>query len=408
MNLKNEKYNIIPIIVLYLFALVLIKVIVLDNFNYFYFVTFISGLFVLYRIRILGSIRGFLDKNRDLKPFYYITAIYVIYVLALTLVKMPNGIVYSVNIVIPFITMLFLIYDFVNSDYIIEKLNKFIFYIFLITAIAAIVMVILGYSKIDLSFEYGIYLTPTKTYMLSDNEVRLAWLTSHKSRYALYCLIGIFFVNFNKFVNKRMKILTIVLLYINLLLTSSITSIGIGALALIFILKDRILDLLNRFKLLKILTIIIVPIVGVVGTWIVSMKRNIFTLGSRLYIWQSAVQQIKSEPMGKVAMGSDFLMSNPNLNFQFTNGHNIFLNEMIERGIVGGILFILIILIMLVIYYKNRKIEYLIANILFIAGACIDYTIAAEMTYIFWFINAIWISESIASNGKSSGYIFYK
>ncbi|MDZ5254232.1 hypothetical protein [Clostridium sp. LIBA-8841] len=406
MNLKNEKYNLIPIIVLYLFALVLIKVIVLDNFNYFYFVTLISGLFILYRIRILGSIRGFLDKNRDLKPFYYITAIYAIYVLVLTLVKMPSAIVYSANIVIPFITMLFLIYDFVNSDYIIEKLNKFIFYIFLITAIAAIVMVILGYSKIDLSFEHGIYLTPTKTYLMWDHEIRLSWLTSHKSRYALYCLIGIFFVNYNKFVNKKMKIFTIILLYINLILSSSITSIAIGGLALIFILKDMILSLFCRFRWLKILTMVGVPIIGVVGIWIVSMKRNIFTLGSRLYIWQSAMHQIGSDPMGNVSMGSDFLMTNPNLDFPFTNGHNIFINELIERGIIGCILFVALILAMLFIYYRNRRIEYLVANILFIAGGCIDYTIAAEMTYIFWFINALWIAESIKNNRTEN--IFYK
>ncbi|WP_270550080.1 O-antigen ligase family protein [Clostridium perfringens] len=404
MTLKDEKYNAIPIMILYLFALVLIKVIVFDNFNYFYFVTLISGLFILYRIGIIVKMKGFLDRNRDLKYFYYIASIYVIYVLILTLVKMPSGIVYSVNIVIPFITMLFLIYDFVNSDYIIEKLNKFIFYIFLITSIAAIVMVILGYSKIDLSFEYGIYLTPTKTYLIWDHEVRLSWLTSHKSRYALYCLIGIFFVNYNKFINKKMKVFTIVLLYINLILSSSITSIAIGGLALIFILKDIILNSFSRFRWLKILTIIGVPAIGIVSIWIVSMKRNIFTLGSRLYIWQSAMQQIGSDPMGNVSMGSDFLMSNPNLDFQFTNGHNIFINELIERGIIGGILFIVVLLAMLFIYYKNRRIEYLVANILFIAGGCIDYTIASEMTYIFWFINALWIAESIR-NFKSKNIL---
>ena len=405
MTLKNEKYNAIPIMILYLFTLVLIKVIVLDNFNYFYFVTLISGLFILYRIGIIVKMKGFLDRNRDLKYFYYIASIYVIYVLILTLVKMPSGIVYSVNIVIPFITMLFLIYDFVNSDYIIEKLNKFIFYIFLITSIAAIVMVVLGYSKIDLSFEYGIYLTPTKTYLMWDHEIRLSWLTSHKSRYALYCLIGIFFVNYNKFINKKMKVFTIVLLYINLILSSSITSIAIGGLALIFILKDIILNLFSRFRWLKILTIIGVPVIGIVSIWIVSMKRNIFTLGSRLYIWQSAMQQIAIDPMGNVSMGSDFLMSNPNLDFQFTNGHNIFINELIERGIIGSILFIVLLLSMLFIYYKNRKIEYLVANILFIAGGCIDYTIASEMTYIFWFINALWIAESMR-NFKSKNILY--
>ena len=405
MTLKDEKYNAIPIMILYLFALVLIKVIVLDNFNYFYFVTLISGLFILYRIGIIVKMKGFLDRNRDLKYFYYIASIYVIYVLILTLVKMPSGIVYSVNIVIPFITMLFLIYDFVNSDYIIEKLNKFIFYIFLITSIAAIVMVVLGYSKIDLSFEYGIYLTPTKTYLMWDHEIRLSWLTSHKSRYALYCLIGIFFVNYNKFINKKMKVFTIVLLYINLILSSSITSIAIGGLALIFILKDIILNLFSRFRWLKILTIIGVPVIGIVSIWIVSMKRNIFTLGSRLYIWQSAMQQIAIDPMGNVSMGSDFLMSNPNLDFQFTNGHNIFINELIERGIIGSILFIVLLLAMLFIYYKNRKIEYLVANILFIAGGCIDYTIASEMTYIFWFINALWIAESMR-NFKSKNILY--
>ncbi|MBI6042330.1 O-antigen ligase family protein [Clostridium perfringens] len=405
MTLKNEKYNAIPIMILYLFTLVLIKVIVLDNFNYFYFVTLISGLFILYRIGIIFKMKGFLDRNRDLKYFYYIASIYVIYVLILTLVKMPSGIVYSVNIVIPFITMLFLIYDFVNSDYIIEKLNKFIFYIFLITSIAAIVMVVLGYSKIDLSFEYGIYLTPTKTYLMWDHEIRLSWLTSHKSRYALYCLIGIFFVNYNKFINKKMKVFTIVLLYINLILSSSITSIAIGGLALIFILKDIILNLFSRFRWLKILTIIGVPVIGIVSIWIVSMKRNIFTLGSRLYIWQSAMQQIAIDPMGNVSMGSDFLMSNPNLDFQFTNGHNIFINELIERGIIGSILFIVLLLAMLFIYYKNRKIEYLVANILFIAGGCIDYTIASEMTYIFWFINALWIAESMR-NFKSKNILY--
>ena len=238
-----------------------------------------------------------------------------------------------------------------------------------------------------------------------DHEIRLSWLTSHKSRYALYCLIGIFFVNYNKFINKKMKVFTIVLLYINLILSSSITSIAIGGLALIFILKDIILNLFSRFRWLKILTIIGVPVIGIVSIWIVSMKRNIFTLGSRLYIWQSAMQQIAIDPMGNVSMGSDFLMSNPNLDFQFTNGHNIFINELIERGIIGSILFIVLLLAMLFIYYKNRKIEYLVANILFIAGGCIDYTIASEMTYIFWFINALWIAESMR-NFKSKNILY--
>ncbi|EJT5920783.1 O-antigen ligase family protein [Clostridium perfringens] len=405
MNLKNEKYNIIPIMVLYLFSLVLIKLVVIDNFNYFYFVTLISGLFILYRIRTLANIKNFLDKNRDLKPFYYITITYVVYVLILTLVKMPKGIIYSLNIVIPFITILFLIYDFSNSDYIIEKLNKFIFYVFLITSILAILMVIFGYSKIDFSFDYGISLIPTKTYLMWEHEIRLSWLTSHKSRYALYCLIGIFFTNYNNFVSRKMKFITIVLLYINLILSSSITSIAIGGIALIFILKDIILNLFCKFRWLKILTIIGVPVVGVVGIWVVSMKRNIFTLGSRLYIWQSSMNQIESDPIGNVSMGSNFLMSNPNLDFQFTNGHNIFINELIERGIIGGILFIVVLLAMLFIYYKNRRIEYLVANILFIAGGCIDYTIASEMTYIFWFINALWIAESMR-NFKSKNILY--
>ena len=60
---------------------------------------------------------------------------------------------------------------------------------------------------------------------------------------------------------------------------------------------------------------------------------------------------------------------------------------------------------MLFIYYKNRKIEYLVANILFIAGGCIDNTIASEMTYIFWFINALWIAESMR-NFKSKNILY--
>ncbi len=395
MIINQEKYNYIPIISVYFLALVLIKVIVLDNFNYIFFVTIGSIGFIVYNLKSILGIKKLYVNINEFKWIVNSILIYTIFVLGLTVFKVPKAIIYSINILTPFLTMIFLIYDMVEYEYIILNIKKIIIYIFLGTSIAALIMLCFGYSKIDISFDHILTFIPTKDYIATDNEIRLAWLTSHKSRYALYCLIGILFIYNTNLVDRKIKNISILLLYINLFLTSSLTSIAIGIVAWILLQYKKIFEFINKHKWSKYI-IIVTIFIGFITTVIyISGRRNILTLGSRLYIWQSAIGQIVKEPMGIVAMGKDFLMSNENLNFLFTNGHNIFLNELIERGVIGTVLFLFIFISIFKLFYNSKNYYYIYANIVCILGGLIDYTIAEEMTYIFWFINAIWCAESI-------------
>ncbi|RUR35229.1 O-antigen ligase domain-containing protein [Clostridium perfringens] len=383
-----------------------IKLFRVDSINYFYFSTVIS---IIFSLTLIKRFKERLD-DKYLNILKYLILGYSIYVFILNLFIEFNGFIYTLNFLTPMITFLSIIY-FIDSKEKLNKVNNFILYIFLITSLLALIMYIVGYSKVDISFDKFLLLTPTSEYIERFNEGRLTWLMSHKSRYALYCLIGIFITLKNSKVNIKIRFLTFVLLFINLILTNTMTSIIMGIFLVIIYYYDYIRIILkvysikiNNINFLKYIIYFIILISFIILTFILFTNldkiRDISSLGGRVFIWITSIRFIINNPLGIGVIHDDFILTSPYLQYSFTNAHNVFLNEMIEHGIVGGILFIAIFTLLLIIYWKNYDKKYFVANIIFIIGMFMDHTVSKEISFIFWYINAIWCSDVILS--KSS------
>lgn len=407
MKLKIKEYL---FYLMFLVSFFLIKLIRVNSINYFYLSTVIS---IMFFISMLIYMNRKKINIQEFNHFKYIVIIYFIYVLITNILIMPKGIIYTINIIIPIVTIIPIIY-FIDSKKKLQNINSFIVYMFLVSSILALIMYMLGYSKIEFSFNTIIQLTPTSEYLQRFNEGRLTWLMSHKSRYALYCLIGIVITLRNMYINKKVKILTLALIYINLILSNTMTSIAMGLILLIiFYYRNIILfikNTLKKFMNKNIFSYTIYFFLFILLIFLIVMffnnldkVRDVSTLGGRLFIWLSSIEFIINNPMGIGSINDEFILTSQYLAYDFTNAHNVFLNEMIERGIISGLLIILIIISMLIIYKKNNKRIYILVNIIFIIGMFMDHTISREMSYIFWYTNAIWCSESILSSREALG-----
>ncbi|MGL4742034.1 MAG: hypothetical protein ACRC41_14745 [Sarcina sp.] len=396
-----EKINTSLLLLVYLTSFIFIKMLRLDSQNYIYISMFFSWLlflsYLVYELKYNTEKYKMLNINK----IEAILFIYTIYSIILTLFIDNKAIFYTLNVTGAFIVAIPLIKILFENKKLFIIIKKFVLYIFIITSILSLIMLICGYSKVALDLNDGIIFTPAKHYLEYEGEIRLTWLMSQKSRYAAYCLLGIAYL-FYEMKKSIFKCLFIILMYINLAFTSSITCFCMGLLFPIIFYRKNIIKFISRYKKIAIIIFTCLSGTGLGGIYLISLKRNIFTLGSRLYIWESAVKEIFTNPLGRIVMEDSFLMSNENLNFPFTNGHNLFLNEAIERGIIGLVLLILIFIAVGTIYFKYKKNEFIFVNIVFLLAGVMEHILSEEMLYIFILVNIVWIVQCLRSKERKN------
>lgn len=398
MERKNIDLYIMSI--LFLVCIILIKLIKLDDVNAIYFSTIMSAIYFIYVVCRYGlkvDSYDWIKKSKSIQYLIVINIIYIVYSILITLILKANYIIHTINVIMPLVVWPF-ITTLIYKDNYLEKISKIVFYIMLISAIGALIFFVCGYSQVEFSFNNGLELSSVKYFKEVYGEVRLTWIMTHKSRYSFFLILAIGYTIFNKYISNKERIFGLIIFTINVVLSVTMTGIAVTVLLFIVAYSKNIVKLILSNKLLRYTSLIAIVVVGLFCLLYLSQKRDISTLGYRIPIWQSAIAFIIKNPLGIIGMGESFIMTNPSINFAFTNGHNVFLNEMIERGIIGGIIFIVLFICLLYTYYKNKKYGYLLVTICLMMTMMIDQCLAEEVPYIYWFVNAIWISEIVCKN----------
>lgn len=222
-------------------------------------------------------------------------------------------------------------------------------------------------------------------------EKRFNWIYSYKCQYAMMLILFVAFcvANKDKFINKRTYLISLFVLAICLIICHTNTAI-IGSILIIF---TKILDaIIQEKKNRKKLALVIIPVVAV-GFVIfkrIMLERDLSSLGSRKWIWKATIQKIIDNPKG---LGMNFTYDRIQVNetWSVTNGHNIFLNEVLRLSIVVGTCFI-VFFVLILLFALIKKFSFFTLGIIvaFLMQACMDYSILpSELTMcmcMFYFI----------------------
>lgn len=240
--------------------------------------------------------------------------------------------------------------DFIKKVIVISIVSWGIFYLFKI-------------SRVDIirkSIDVIKFSEPLTLY----GEVRFEWLTRHKSEFAVLCIFFSIFI-INIFKSRLIKVGLLICCFIGILLSKSNTSLIVYLFIGFISISISIITSIKNINLRIVFTTLYFIISGG-GLILYSNKiyrilqgilenRNLSTLGSRTFIWGSAITTLKNNYLGYGSkVGENFI---PNGFYSFTtysNAHNSYLQDFLESGVVGGVIFILISIIIILILLKNN------------------------------------------------------
>lgn len=337
--------------------------------------------------------------------FKSICYIYSAYVVIMALVVEVNNslfikenllsLIYAINKVVPIILLPNLMdyYRLSNIDK--EKLKRYLKYLFVLGVVTAAIL----YFFFDISFVQIGYFSKyvTKQDMIYNyNQGRLSGFLSHKSRFGVYCIMAIMLVLTEKKLKRIFKIslaasIVIISFFSNSLITF-VASLFTIVMYLLFESIDKIKSFIKKRSKIMIILIVVITI-GVILLLAINIgaiysDREFATLGKRTIIWKYSIEYIKSNIWGVVRIPQDLALGGF---FFMNNAHNIFLNEFIETGIIGGILYIIIVFKFIKFIEKPFiKVCYLI---IILCGQ-FDKMIANEITFIFWGLFPIYVANT--------------
>ena len=248
--------------------------------------------------------------------------------------------------------------EWFDRHHIIEFANRSI----VISNLIGILVYLQGYASVywyDFKFQL---MLPQAFY----GEKRFEWIYYHKSQYAFMLLLSLAFVlvHRKKFINRVTLALSIAVLLSGLYISHVNTAMVGGGLILVSFCVDWFI---RNFKKIKLwIKVVVIPLfgAGVLGAGVmafqkIAAERSVLTLGSRTYIWQSAIDLILKRPEG---LGLRFTFKKLPLNglggmVNTNNGHNIFLNEILRLSIPVGVCFI-IFFILIIVYSLEKKFSF--------------------------------------------------
>ncbi|EIA18231.1 hypothetical protein HA1_02512 [Clostridium perfringens F262] len=383
--MKNSNIKVYLLYILYFFScffIVSINVEVSDSLKIY------SGFFVSVVIIFISIFKIlFLDKKIIIRRtdfiLFLIVIMYSIYSLILTL-YLRSDLLYTIQIISPILCIIFLNYMFYEKDlcekmYILIK-NTLIIYVIIFT-----LLYFGGYCGLE-SYGYKINLVNQSEMIIRFNEKRINGFTSHKSSYALICYISILFTKVSND-SKLKKYIIYFIIELSILLSNSMMGIAVSLITLLlFILMD--FQKINKYIKIIIYSSII-PFIVLFGDKIyyyISKARDISTAGGRFYIWSSYIKLMLQNKLGIAKLTADKLIKSNEWDFYYYNAHNVFIEEFLERGIIGGVLFVAIFIFFALKFIKIKRID-LFMGIIGITLICnMDYAIAKESIFFFWYL----------------------
>jgi O-antigen ligase len=300
-----------------------------------------------------------------------------------------------------FLSFILLFIDFSRNNSLRDKVFNFTGFVFAGVSIIALILYFAGYSKIEISLPEIVTLISTDEYLSFFGEPRLSWFMSHKSRYAVFCLIGILFIYYNQKFNILLKILFIFLELLNIYLSSSMTVLLSALILLLFLIDFSGINSYFKWMFYLFVFLSFVWVFSELYNLLV-MKRDLLTFGMRIYIWESALNFIKENPFGVIEIDESVqLRSIHYVNLVFANAHNLFLNEFMKHGILGGIIYIIFFIsVFIKIISINKRMFWFFISI--ILCSMIDVIFNKETVPIFLNSMALLMSHS-SQEIKSSG-----
>lgn len=363
-----------------------------------YEVLYLNTLIGIILILLILIYKMMINKNSYIKKYIYLKFICYNYCLFLFLQCIfinKNNIIYVIHKAVPIILLCNII-DYITLQSInIEILKKYICRLFICGIIFTLVLYILNISYIQIG-GYFKYVTKSEN-IYRYREARLSGFFSHKSRFGVYCIIAMMCVLKQNNIKKYIRGIMFLLIILASFLSDSMTTFAalLGIIAGYFIINN-INTIKSKVKLRHILLLIIILIIiGTIGSIFIEnievlySNRNFSNLGMRSDIWRYSIEYIKQNLYGTVKLSSDLALGG----YEYmNNAHNIFLNEFIESGILGGILYITIF-ISYIFYIKDPYVR--LCYLAVLACSQFDKMISNEFIYVFWGIYSIY---SIGNN----------
>ncbi|WP_241840598.1 O-antigen ligase family protein [Fictibacillus sp. S7] len=259
------------------------------------------------------------------------------------------------------------------------RLSRWISYGFIFTGLISILMYSFHVYGIILSFNSPfIKVLDEHAMMEYFKEIRFQSFFSQKAKFASFCLIGMFLLSINSKLNAKIKFIGIVILFLNIILTNSVTAM-IASIALLWLsINFKKVSVYLRYPLYLVFILIFAPYVRYVFNYMNSV-RDLDSLGSRGEIWSYAIEFYRVHPFGVIDNWYFYSIGN-----QFKGAHNIFLNEILDYGIIGGLIFFIVYIIYFYSLFKiDKRTLRLFIPITIVFS--IDNILYNEIVPIFWF-----------------------
>ncbi|WP_339171886.1 O-antigen ligase family protein [Anoxybacillus sp. FSL W8-1294] len=393
--MRKINFELLKLQLLYLTVLLLVamKTFVINNIEIQVFSsTAISILFLLfYNYKILNK-SSVIKVTSDSKIIIALIIIYIAFININALIVEPQKAIFPLVKSIPIITFIFLIILFNIKPNLRDKIEVFSFWLLSISMILAFILFHLGYSNLYISINKIVSLVPNDEYVKQFGETRLQWMSTHKSRFAAFCIFSILFT-VRAYIKNIYKVIIILICLINIFYSSSKISLYLVLFSILLLLFFKIiLGKINTY--LKGFFLVMILMLGFLGMVLAFHEieqymnsTEYITLGDRTYIWKYSIDQIKTHPEGIITYGIDEFFKVYERNIVLKSAHNIFLDEFLKNGIIGGIIFLMILLTIL---WKCRTdlTIFVFLCCLYIIG-CFDIILEENMNYIFWYLVAL-------------------
>ncbi len=367
----------------------------------FYLISIISIPFFIFVILKYKVNIGFKLK---FKAFLIVSSIYSIYIMILTFYINSDLVLFSLNkctTLMFFVSVLIYLSNFDNN---IDKIKLKLVYSIVFIVSSSKILYLFNIDGINIG--KGINITRAYSNLNLYGERRVIWMFEHKVQFAAVCLIGIYFTNeSNKLTVKKKLIFNIIMLMAIFFSNSMMSLLGVFAIYIFVVVKKMYGDsnnytknkaLLIKYFKLCVLAILMVFVVLAFTKMLayIDEARNLNTLGSRTEIWELAINDIKNNPIGIIKSYGRLLNNGYSI---YSTAHNIFLNELLETGLIGGGLYVILIVIAYSMISKPKN-KYIFLIIIVLAQ--FDYLISGMFAYIFWLMVAILIvnnKESVSN-----------
>ena len=225
--------------------------------------------------------------------------------------------------------------------------DNFIIAVFTLSVLCSLIFYLWGGEAIILNMDK---ITIRRQGVFSDS--RLTWLFIHKSAYGLLIDAVLSLIIRKK--NNIQKYLLIILYFIALYFVNSMVSL-VSAILIVFAEYIRTKEITKQ-KIIRVCLLMVgISIISVVLYYYIILKRDLSTLGSRLYIWNAVPELFKKYPHG---MGLDFANETfvvDVMGFTANNLHNVILNEILHYGRYIGILFLVLLIYIPIHFIRFSK-----------------------------------------------------